>query len=465
MANSVESVTNVTCTEDRLIVDLVDGRSISVPIAWYQSLLLATPRERDNWKIVGGGYGIHWPSINEYLYVEGLLRVRGSRRGSTRSYLDKALNLIFKYKHKQISEIANNSENEPLQPISTSARKLAVLGYVQDILKHRKFILTLAGIMVFFLFVASPMELNPKHVDEAKNLVNAKIDQLEKDNCSLIDIGNINQAATKVTVGSSKMAEKEADSCQALLQGLSIQLGKANNEIQSRLNQESEWFKIKYLYVGVILLGFLINTYFKASTMSSDDVNKSFKDASESFVTSFILSITVIVAVSIDMQIRAGRIVINQLGSWIYHYAEPIFLGKGLGWEAFLRLPGAYHANNIYTMTFWPNIYFLSIGLYALYLVVTEKALAKVNSHEHTIMLGFWMLHITLLVAALSSHVVPFTFLVSPHPLLALLNKDFITHPGWLIPIDFVTWLVLIRIAFAYIGRPFWWYKIKVRSL
>ncbi len=107
-------------------------------------------------------------------------------------------------------------------------------------------------------------------------------------------------------------------------------------------------------------------------------------------------------------------------------------------------------------MTFWPNIYFLSIGLYALYLVVTEKALAKVNSHEHTIMLGFWMLHITLLVAALSSHVVPFTFLVSPHPLLLLLNKDFTTHPGWLIPIDFVTWVVLIRIAFAYIGRiPF----------
>ncbi len=74
MANSGERVTDVACTEDMLIVDLADGRSISVPLAWYPRLLHATPQERDNWDIVGAGFGIHWPDIDEDLSVDGLLR-------------------------------------------------------------------------------------------------------------------------------------------------------------------------------------------------------------------------------------------------------------------------------------------------------------------------------------------------------------------------------------------------------
>jgi hypothetical protein len=80
MANSGERVTDVACTEDNLIVDLADGRSISVPLAWYPLLLHATPRERDNWEIAGAGFGIHWPDIDEDLSVEGLLRGAPSPR-------------------------------------------------------------------------------------------------------------------------------------------------------------------------------------------------------------------------------------------------------------------------------------------------------------------------------------------------------------------------------------------------
>ena len=65
MAYSGERVTDVACTEDKLIVDLADGRSISVPLAWYPRLLHATPQERDNWDIAGAGFGIHWPDIDE----------------------------------------------------------------------------------------------------------------------------------------------------------------------------------------------------------------------------------------------------------------------------------------------------------------------------------------------------------------------------------------------------------------
>lgn len=63
----------VTVTEDSLIVDLIDGRTISVPIVWYPRLLHGTMEERNNWELIGDGEGIHWPDIDEDISVEGLL--------------------------------------------------------------------------------------------------------------------------------------------------------------------------------------------------------------------------------------------------------------------------------------------------------------------------------------------------------------------------------------------------------
>ena len=69
-----ERVKDVHFTEDTLAVDLVDGRTIIVPLAWYPRLLEATAEQRLNWKLSGAGYGIHWPDIDEDLSTEGLLR-------------------------------------------------------------------------------------------------------------------------------------------------------------------------------------------------------------------------------------------------------------------------------------------------------------------------------------------------------------------------------------------------------
>jgi hypothetical protein len=69
-----ERVKDVHFTEDSLIVDLMDGRTISVPLAWYPRLLHASAEQRGNWKLGGGGFGIHWPDIDEDLSTEGLLR-------------------------------------------------------------------------------------------------------------------------------------------------------------------------------------------------------------------------------------------------------------------------------------------------------------------------------------------------------------------------------------------------------
>ena len=71
--------------EERLVVDLMDGRSITVPLAWYPRLFFATAKQRQNWKLAGGGYGIHWPDIDEDLSTEGLLRGAPAPRGSATS--------------------------------------------------------------------------------------------------------------------------------------------------------------------------------------------------------------------------------------------------------------------------------------------------------------------------------------------------------------------------------------------
>ena len=64
---------NVVVIEDTLTVDLSDGRTISAPIGWYPRLMHATPIERDNWRLIGKGEGIHWPELDEDISVENLI--------------------------------------------------------------------------------------------------------------------------------------------------------------------------------------------------------------------------------------------------------------------------------------------------------------------------------------------------------------------------------------------------------
>jgi hypothetical protein len=66
-----EPVRDVQFTDDAISVSLRDGRVITVPLVWYPRLLDATAAQRKNWKIAGGGHGIHWPDIDEDLSAEG----------------------------------------------------------------------------------------------------------------------------------------------------------------------------------------------------------------------------------------------------------------------------------------------------------------------------------------------------------------------------------------------------------
>lgn len=77
-----ERVLDVRFDEACLIVDLMDGRTISVPLAWYPRLQSATGDQRAAWEKAGGGYGVHWPEIDEDLSTEGLLRGAPSPRAA-----------------------------------------------------------------------------------------------------------------------------------------------------------------------------------------------------------------------------------------------------------------------------------------------------------------------------------------------------------------------------------------------
>ena len=74
---------HVAITNDSLVVELTDGRTISTPLAWYPRLLHADPKERDNWRLIGNGGGIHWPDLDEDLSVDSLILGRPSGESPT----------------------------------------------------------------------------------------------------------------------------------------------------------------------------------------------------------------------------------------------------------------------------------------------------------------------------------------------------------------------------------------------
>jgi uncharacterized protein DUF2442 len=80
----------VSVADDVLAVELVDGRTISVPVAWYPRLAHGNARERDHWRLIGQGEGIHWPDLDEDISVDGLLagRQSGESQASLQRWLE-----------------------------------------------------------------------------------------------------------------------------------------------------------------------------------------------------------------------------------------------------------------------------------------------------------------------------------------------------------------------------------------
>lgn len=85
----IPNAESVTITDDALTVALSDGRTMSVPLAWFPRLLHATPEERNHWRFIGQGHGIHWEDIDEDISIESLLA--GKPSGESQTSLKKWL--------------------------------------------------------------------------------------------------------------------------------------------------------------------------------------------------------------------------------------------------------------------------------------------------------------------------------------------------------------------------------------
>lgn len=84
------SAQNVKVTDEALIVDLSDGRTVSVPLAWFPRLLHGTQSERDKWRLIGDGEGVHWPDLDEDISVENLIlgKPSGESQKSFKKWLE-----------------------------------------------------------------------------------------------------------------------------------------------------------------------------------------------------------------------------------------------------------------------------------------------------------------------------------------------------------------------------------------
>ncbi len=82
-------VNQINVTDEKLVVELVDGRSLIIPLSWYPRLLYASHKERQNWQLLGDGYAIEWLDLDEHIGIEGLLA--GKRSGESHQSLERWL--------------------------------------------------------------------------------------------------------------------------------------------------------------------------------------------------------------------------------------------------------------------------------------------------------------------------------------------------------------------------------------
>jgi hypothetical protein len=90
---SAANAVQVVVTGDALTIELSDGRTVAVPLAWYPRLAHGTPQERNHWRLIGKGHGIHWVDLDEDISVENLLsgRPSGESQASFQRWLQRRI--------------------------------------------------------------------------------------------------------------------------------------------------------------------------------------------------------------------------------------------------------------------------------------------------------------------------------------------------------------------------------------
>lgn len=266
-----------------------------------------------------------------------------------------------------------------------------------------------SGVVMYFLFLNPPMRLKkdyyPSNFPDATKELNERIYPTQE----------------------STFVIKEFD--------------KAVSEIEIRLNHESKWYEIKFLFIGAITLGFITLVYKEELSQEKQGKKPTFLKVLHLPIVILALALSVVVSIMIDMHLRANQRIINMNGIWIAHYVEPMFLGLSVadpmnekpfyGWESFLRAKieyqgtkqeaegASYHNDNMYAISFWPHIFLITILVYLVFMFMLIDA-KKNNYYQNTseksenakniYIIAFLIVHSTIIICTLTTHVVPKAF-------------------------------------------------------
>jgi len=121
----------VVVTDDSLVIDLLDGRTISASLAWYPRLLHGAPEERNRWRLIGEGEGIHWPDLDEDLSVENLLL--GKASGESQSSFKRWLEARKRRRKPSRRSLETQGLSRPFKPLKLRGKPLS-----QTIIEERR---------------------------------------------------------------------------------------------------------------------------------------------------------------------------------------------------------------------------------------------------------------------------------------------------------------------------------------
>ena len=121
--SSEPRIRDVRVTEDEIVARLVDGRIISVPLAWSWRLSEATPQQRAHFRLIGSGQGVHWPDVDEDISVEGMLH--GVPAYRPRSPQVRKLGGPVLRSHPTATRRGQDPPNRRIQPPRTTRRAQA----------------------------------------------------------------------------------------------------------------------------------------------------------------------------------------------------------------------------------------------------------------------------------------------------------------------------------------------------
>lgn len=222
-------------------------------------------------------------------------------------------------------------------------------------------VLIISNIIVYRFFVTSPAQLAPQFqtAGQAAELKRA---------CTQSNGAN-EPAEIKEPREAPQAVKSDWSTDCPIVAGLIKELEKANTEIQSRLDREGQWFYLKYLFTGALTAAFLLQVFFRHEDGKADTPELRLDALAKSPAVAFVLALATVIAISVDLQILSGRMIIEQLGLWIKYNVEPALLKNPAGasdwvvtgWEHFLwDNDSAYHTSLLYAHTFWPNIFHIA---------------------------------------------------------------------------------------------------------